>query len=197
MLTSDVFIFSLPVMWFVVQTCIRSELRLFQPNDIRHIRFSQQWLHLALLFVTVQPIFQSTVSKGTSANIRSKTSVSLISSSPENDTCLFVLREVELGGIPPLSAHCLERQSAGLWTALHTKQIFEINSADRSWLPQAALYKSLMEIYDETHIKSHSSKVAQTQTSRYSQSSLKASVLVETWRRKTNAVPPRKWPHDV
>lgn len=34
--------------------------------------FSEQWLHAALLFVTVQPIFQRTVSKGRSGNIQSK-----------------------------------------------------------------------------------------------------------------------------
>lgn len=97
------FSFGLPVMWFVVQThqthpsqtiCILkvscgSFFFFLKPNDIR---FARQWLHLALLFVTVQPIFQSSVSKGRSENIRNKkTSVSLISSSVENYTCLFLL----------------------------------------------------------------------------------------------------------
>ncbi len=93
-------------------TYIYSELQLVRPNNIC---FAQQWLHLALLFVTVQPIFQSAVSKGRSGNIRNKTSVSLISGSLENYTCLFLLRDVNLGRIPPLSTHCI---STVLWTAL-------------------------------------------------------------------------------
>lgn len=47
-------------------------------------------------------------------------------------------------------------------------QIIEINSVDRPLLSQSWLYKLMMEIYDETHIKTHLSKVAQTHTSRCS-----------------------------
>lgn len=95
---------------------INSELQPFLPNDIC---FSQQWLHLALLFVTVQPIFQSAVSKDRSGNIRNKTSVSLISSSQENYTCLFLLRDGDLGRIPPLSTHC---NSTALCSGQHYKR---------------------------------------------------------------------------
>lgn len=101
-------------MWSVVQThklqthpslivYINSAPRLFQLNDIC---FARQWLHLALLFVTVQPIFQSAVSKDRSETIKIQTSVGLISSTLRNYTCPCVLRDVDLGKqIAPLSAH--------------------------------------------------------------------------------------------
>lgn len=101
-------------MWSVVQTYklqthpsltvyINSAPRLFQLNDICFVR---QWLHLALLFVTVQSIFQCTVSKDRSETIKIQTSVGLISSTLHNYTCLCVLRDVDLGRqIAPLSAH--------------------------------------------------------------------------------------------
>lgn len=87
---------------------INSELQLSLPNDIC---FARQWLHLALLFVTVQPIFQSAVSEGRSGNIRNQ-NISQFNqppTSPENYTCLFLLRDVDLGRIPPLSTHCTGR----------------------------------------------------------------------------------------
>lgn len=82
---------------------INSELQLLQPNEKS---FLQQWLHLALLFVTVQAIFQRAVSKDRSGNIRNKTSVSLIKSTLENYTYLFLHRCCNLGRTLPLFTHC-------------------------------------------------------------------------------------------
>lgn len=132
---------------------INSEL---QPNDIC---FAQQWLHLALLFVTAQPIFQSAVSKGRSGNIRNKTSVSLISSSLENYTCLFLLRDVNLGRILPLSTHC-NIQSAVLWTALREDKSLKLTvltSPDchshscRNWWWKSMMKHILSLIYQQWH----------------------------------------------
>lgn len=88
---------------------INSELQLLLPNDIC---FAEQWLHLLLLFVTVQPIFQSrpgSVSKGRSGNIRNKASVSVISSSLENYTRFFLQGHFNLDWIPPLWTQCNSR----------------------------------------------------------------------------------------
>lgn len=147
---------------------INSELRLFQPNDIC---FARQWLHLALLFVTVQPILQSAVSKGRSGNIRNQTSVSLISSSLENYTCLFLLRD-NLGRIRPLSTHCKSR--AVLWTALRGDQSLKLtvltgpdchsHSCMNWW------WKSMMK-----HILSRINQKWHQHTSRCSKSSWKVS----------------------
>lgn len=164
----------LGTMWFVVLTqapkssitsrlTIHSELQLLQPNDIC---FAQQWLHLALLFVTAQPIFQSAVSKGRSGNIRTETSVSLISSSQENCTCLFPLKDVNSGRIPPSSACALD--------IIKTEQIF-----DRFRLSQSQLNELM--IHDDANTR--------TDGWMFLKSSWKVSLQwVEKWR---SDVPPQ------
>lgn len=59
--------------------CINGELQHFLPNDTGS---SAPWLHRVLLFVTVQHIFQSHVSRRRSGSVSEKR-VSLIGRSPE------------------------------------------------------------------------------------------------------------------
>lgn len=81
--------------------CVNGELQHFLPNDIGSC---EPWLHRDLLCVTVGRLFQSHVSQHRSGSISKTASFSLISWSPENEICPFLLGDVDLGGIPTISA---------------------------------------------------------------------------------------------
>lgn len=94
-----------------------------------------------------------------------KTSVSLISCTLQNHTCMFLRSHSNLGRFH--YRHSVTERCA--LDSIKEEQIFEINYADRLRLSQSELYKLMMEVYDETHIRSHSSKVTLTHTSRWLQ----------------------------
>lgn len=96
---------------------------------------SQQWLHPALLFVTVQPLYvRSAVSQGRSGQVSSKkTSVSSISGllrkkKIKNDTCPF---QCELTARPPeWDAASLSEPLAALDNVNHAAELWSFCSAD-------------------------------------------------------------------
>lgn len=87
-------ILNAPILSRIITCALRAKCSNSCQNDTGS---SAPWLHRALLFVTVQHIFQGHVSRCGSGSVNEKSSVPLIGWSAKNNTWMFLLKDVDLG----------------------------------------------------------------------------------------------------